>query len=139
MPIQPKFKLGANKITDQTQRVPIIQAFFCLPLKLRIKDFGAQNCARSGKNIISQKFDIFLHETVRFHKGLHRQIKPLSETGFMRATGRRRDQIDIAFANGLPLFMPNHNPTGSFADSESLRLVLGKPARFKRRNQRLRV
>ena len=59
----------------------------------------------------------------------------LAQSGFVRAAGRRRDQVDIGFAHDIAVFGPGDDPGGAFAFGKAIGVGMRILFAFEQGNQ----
>ena len=66
-----------------------------------------------------------------FHKSAHRTEKAVAKTCLMRAAGRRRNEVNKAFAHGSAELGPDNDPRSALPFVKALGLGIGPALRFK--------
>ena len=74
---------------------------------------------------------------MQLNKALYRTEQALAQAGFVRATGRRRDQIDVRLAYDIAFFRPRDDPSRTFAFGKAIRVCGRILLTLEKRNQQV--
>ncbi len=135
--IQPELELRSNEKRHQSHGIPAQQSLLDLSLKLRVEHLRGKHEARARENVFGQQPDALWQQLMRIDKRAHRAEQALAQTGFVRAAGRRRNQIDVRLARHRAVFGPHDDPVGALAFGKRRIVGARESTRLERRQQRI--
>ncbi len=120
--VQPEFERGPHGLADQTQGIAAVELFLDLALELRIEHPRGEHEGRPREEVFGQQLHALGLQIVQFDEALHRLEQTLAQAGFVRAAGRRGNEVDVRLAQHSALFGEGHAPGRTFAFGEALLL-----------------
>ena len=118
--VEPQFERVAQHARNERDGVARVQALLGLPLERGVEDAGGEDEADAREDVVGGELDALGQQRVVFGEALDRVEGGLAQPGFVRAAGRRRDQVDVGFARQIAFGAPAQRPGGAGADREVL-------------------
>ena len=140
MLVQPQLQRGAAEGGNEPHRIAAVQAFLDLTLELRVQHLGRQHERSARKHVFGHQLDALGLQRVHLDKALHGLEQAFAQARFMRAAGRRRDEVDVRLPHRRALFRPRHHPRCTFAQGKAFFAGLvgvGKVFALEQRDDRL--